>query len=265
MKKANVTFLSVFTFIASLSLGLSSASAQNYASLERAEAAKGHYARARTLLVEAIEEFERGRRIASPDMLLDSEEWRLNMISRTEELNRVLDPQPRVTRSGVRFRANPLLMRNERRHKPVVVPEIYDSNKYGELQRKAEMLAKENMRLQEEAAKAHAAELLERQRLEEALRQAEQNSAEQNNTDTITNTDEPSAEATFNEAEPTIVDSINEPMPQEQLVDAAPQAAPEVDQNLQEVADPVSDDISNDIEAAIRSRINRMQGDASPR
>ncbi len=113
--------------------------AENYASDERSSAALGHFARARTMLVEALAEFEAGRKIASPDMLLDSEEWRISVISRTEELNRVLDPKPRVTRSGVRFRASKHLIRRERDRLPPVVDGAQDSNTAGEEQREAEL------------------------------------------------------------------------------------------------------------------------------
>ncbi|MCB0360388.1 MAG: hypothetical protein KDD44_12155, partial [Bdellovibrionales bacterium] len=45
--------------------------AEEYASDQRAEAARGHYARARALLIEALAEFDRGRRSARPDVLRD--------------------------------------------------------------------------------------------------------------------------------------------------------------------------------------------------
>jgi hypothetical protein len=90
------------------------ARADEYASPERTAAAVGHYARARSLLLQALDEFEQGRKIARPDLLLDSEEFRISVVSRAEELNRVLDPQPKVTRSGVRFKGSPDLIRNPR-------------------------------------------------------------------------------------------------------------------------------------------------------
>lgn len=102
-----------------------------FASPERSQAAIGHYARARAMLVEALAEFEEARRVARPDMLLDPEEWRLSVISRTEELNRVLDPQPRVTRSGVKYKANKLLIRRERDRLPAVMEGAQDANSYG--------------------------------------------------------------------------------------------------------------------------------------
>lgn len=89
------------------------AAADQYASSERSAAAVGHYARARAMLVEALAEFEAGRRIARPDLLLNSEQWRTAVVSRAEDLNRILDPQPRVTRSGVAFQVGGLHARRD--------------------------------------------------------------------------------------------------------------------------------------------------------
>ena len=115
-----------------------SASADAYASEQRKNAALGHYARARTMLVEALAEFEQARKYAWPDMLIDSEEWRLSIISRTEELNRVLDPKPRVTRDGVRFKANTLLIRREKERTPRPEEGAKDNNLAGEESRQSE-------------------------------------------------------------------------------------------------------------------------------
>lgn len=108
---------SIFVFLGFLTVGIlticASAHAQEYASTDRSSAALGHYARARSMLVEALAEFEEGRRLASPDMLIDSDLWRLNIVSRTEELNRVIDPKPRVTRNGIRFDENPRQIRHD--------------------------------------------------------------------------------------------------------------------------------------------------------
>lgn len=108
------------------------AAESSYASPERREAAVGHYSRARALLVEALREFEAGRKIARPDMLLDAEEWRISVVSRTEELNRVLDPKPRVSKSGVYFNANPLLLRREKERLPAPIDEARSSNAFDE-------------------------------------------------------------------------------------------------------------------------------------
>ena len=106
-----VAFVLAFSF-----LGLTQAQAQQSISSdsERGGAAIGHYARSRALIIEALAEFELGKRLADPDMLLDSQQWRMTLDSRAEELNRVLDPKPRITRSGVRYKANSRLIREDR-------------------------------------------------------------------------------------------------------------------------------------------------------
>lgn len=83
-----------------------------YASEERRAAAVGHYARARSLLLEALAEFERGRRIARPDSLVKADIWRSAIEQRAEELDRLLDPQPRTVRSGARFTESRALLRD---------------------------------------------------------------------------------------------------------------------------------------------------------
>ena len=61
-----------------------------YASPADASAAVGHYARSRSLLIAAINEFDRGYKIARPDALINSGAWRASVIDRAEELERVL-------------------------------------------------------------------------------------------------------------------------------------------------------------------------------
>jgi hypothetical protein len=92
-------------------------------------------------MVEALAEFEQGRKYAQPDLLLDTEEWRLTTITLTEQLNRVIDPKPRVTKDGVIFRANPRLVRREKHRLPAVPDGAQDSNIYGEQQRMKELQA----------------------------------------------------------------------------------------------------------------------------
>lgn len=82
----------------------------NRAMGERLATAVGHYNRSRALLLEAMREFDRGRDIARPDALIDSTEWREALAFRARELERVLAPQARVTRSGVRLGAAPQLL-----------------------------------------------------------------------------------------------------------------------------------------------------------
>lgn len=132
-------------------MACATAQAQYVAPVEQAEAAKAHYAKARALLVEALQEFELGRRMARPDLLIDSEEWRISVVSRTEELNRVLDPQPRVTRGGVRIQANQRLIKGEGTSDFAPIVEVQSSNTHGEERRAREL---EIGREQAEAAEA---------------------------------------------------------------------------------------------------------------
>ncbi len=115
------------------------AQAQEYASKQRTNAAVGYYARSRAMLVEALEEFEQGRKYARPDLLVDPEEWRLTVISLTEQLNRLIDPKPLVTRDGVVFQANPRMVRREADRLPGVPDGAQDSNIYGEQERMKEI------------------------------------------------------------------------------------------------------------------------------
>ena len=106
-----------------------------YASEQRANAAVTYYARARTMLVEALAEYEQGKKYARPDMLHDSEEFRLTLISLTEQLNSLVDPQIRITRDGVRVRANPRMIKRKSQRLPEVINGAEDANDYGEKRR----------------------------------------------------------------------------------------------------------------------------------
>lgn len=83
--------------------------------LERAEGerlaeATGHYARTRSLIIAAIREFDKAAALASPDALIDSQEWRRTLVDRAQDLEKVLDPQPRASRGGVKFDADTRLL-----------------------------------------------------------------------------------------------------------------------------------------------------------
>lgn len=77
--------------------------------------AVAHYARSRALLVKAITEFDKARSLAKPDELLDATKWRNTLIDRAEDLEKVLDPQPRVTRGGIYFEADSRLLPEAKR------------------------------------------------------------------------------------------------------------------------------------------------------
>ncbi len=82
---------------------------------EEAIEATAHYARARNLLITAIHEFDKARKIASPNELMDPVRWRNTLIDRAEDLDRVLDPQPRATKGGIKFEADPRLLPEARK------------------------------------------------------------------------------------------------------------------------------------------------------
>jgi hypothetical protein len=69
-----------------------------------------HFARSRSLIISALHEFDKGRKLASPNQLLDPVQWRNTLIDRAEDLDRVLDPQPRATKGGIKFEADPRLL-----------------------------------------------------------------------------------------------------------------------------------------------------------
>ena len=80
------------------------------ASPQKTARAIGHYARARSLLIAAIREFDAGAKIADPSTLLDPTVWRSSLEEKAKELERVLDPQPRITSEGVKFSADHRLL-----------------------------------------------------------------------------------------------------------------------------------------------------------
>ena len=82
------------------SLPTSSASLQT-AGTEQLAAAIGHYAKSRSLLIAAIREFDKGYKLANPDALIDSKTYRNTLITRAEEMEHVLDPQPRASKGAV--------------------------------------------------------------------------------------------------------------------------------------------------------------------
>jgi len=95
-------------------VGIACAEGRGATAAQQSEAV-GHYARARSLLIEALREFDRGNHIASPEAFLDADAFRDTLISRADELERVLDPQPRITKGGVRYNPDSRLIGAELR------------------------------------------------------------------------------------------------------------------------------------------------------
>lgn len=80
------------------------------ASGDRLSKAVGHYSRARMYLLAAIKEFDQGMRSANANTMLDTGKFRATLVNRAQELERVLDPQPRVSHTGVKFSGDPKLI-----------------------------------------------------------------------------------------------------------------------------------------------------------
>ncbi len=72
--------------------------------------AVGHYSRARSLLIAAIREFDKGQKFADPSSLIDTSAWRNTLSDRAEDLEHILAPQPRVSRSGIQYQADSRLI-----------------------------------------------------------------------------------------------------------------------------------------------------------
>lgn len=81
-----------------------------YSAPDKAASALGHYARARTLLIGALQEFDKGRRIAQPDPLVNSVDWRETVILRAKELELLIDPRARSTNGGVKYEGDRRLL-----------------------------------------------------------------------------------------------------------------------------------------------------------
>jgi len=77
---------------------------------EEKSAAVGHFARSRSLLIAALREFDQGYKLAKPDAIIDSKQWRDDLISRAEDLERILAPQARASKFGVRYDADARLL-----------------------------------------------------------------------------------------------------------------------------------------------------------
>ena len=83
--------------------------------IERAEGATlskavGHWSRARAYLNLAVREFDKGTEFVDPDAVIDAKELRSQILEKIQILERVIDPQPRVTEEGVRYNAAPELI-----------------------------------------------------------------------------------------------------------------------------------------------------------
>lgn len=105
----------IFTCALAASLLPNTLRAEEAQTIERAagadlSSAVAHYGRARMYLLAAIREFDQGMRAANANTLLDTGKFRGTLVNRAQELERVLDPQPRASNTGITFSADPKLI-----------------------------------------------------------------------------------------------------------------------------------------------------------
>lgn len=104
--------------LSSKSIDTSAATGSGSTKFEKASAAQqaiatGHFARARSLLIAALNEFDSGVRKADPSSLIDTGMFREGIKSRARELERVLDPQARESETGAKFQADARLLKHK--------------------------------------------------------------------------------------------------------------------------------------------------------
>jgi hypothetical protein len=69
-----------------------------------------HYTRSRSLLLAAIDEFDKGRSLADPSLLLEGDEWRATIVEKAQEMERVIAPRAREATVGVALPADSRLI-----------------------------------------------------------------------------------------------------------------------------------------------------------
>ena len=112
----NFKLLAFSVLLAGLIPASSHAQAQPVA-LERATGtrlaeATGHFGRTRSLLIAAVREFDKATAKVDPKALIDEAEYRSILLDRIEDLDRILSPQPRATKSGIRYDSDTRLLGN---------------------------------------------------------------------------------------------------------------------------------------------------------
>ncbi len=80
--------------------------------IEKESAALGHYSRARSLLMSALQEFEAGDKLSSSSALLDAKRWRSDIAGRAKDLEVVLSPRARESQRGVRYSPDARLLKS---------------------------------------------------------------------------------------------------------------------------------------------------------
>ena len=101
---------SLLTLISSSAFAQAKGPGLDSVSTEVKGAAVGHYNRSRSLIIASINEFDRGYKVANPDMVIDSNKLRQCLLDSAAELEKVTAPQSRDTKAGVKYDADSRLL-----------------------------------------------------------------------------------------------------------------------------------------------------------
>lgn len=105
-----ISVLFICTFLATNLVAETKSPTLTRATNEELATAVGYYARSRSLLLAALREFDKGLSVANPDQLVDVKELRHTILDQAEALQKILSPQPRTTKYGVKFEADSRLL-----------------------------------------------------------------------------------------------------------------------------------------------------------
>lgn len=83
----------------------------------RINRATAHYARSRSLLLSAIDEFDKGRQLADPSLLLNGDQWRAGLVEKAKQMERVIAPKAREADAGVALPADSRLLGSDNKIK----------------------------------------------------------------------------------------------------------------------------------------------------
>ena len=67
----------------------------------RISRATAHYARSRSLIITAIDEFDKAKKLADPSLLLNGDQWRAGLVDKAKQMERVIAPRAREADAGV--------------------------------------------------------------------------------------------------------------------------------------------------------------------
>lgn len=109
MKFKAISFI-LICFFSATNLIAESSPTLTRATNEELATAVGHYARSRSLLLAALREFDKGLKVASPEQIVDVKELRHTLLDQAHALQKILSPQARSTRYGVKFEADSRLL-----------------------------------------------------------------------------------------------------------------------------------------------------------